>query len=1411
MGLLARLIGRKEEAARPPDRETLDAWVRDAYDLQMKGDGAKAQALFHKVLEHDPRDVDALYFLGSLAADEKRELEAVDYFQKAVEARPGDALIWFALAGTLYNLSRLQEAVDAFQAGVRRHPEDADMAASLWMAMMQCDREEEARVAVEAAKREGLESLQIYANLAKIYREQGRIDESVAEYQQLLQFVPGDSDNFSNLLFTLNYSHRYSAADLLAAHRSYAERFARPYVEPPANPAWPRRLRIGYVSGDFRAHVIAVFFEPILERHDRSRFEIFCYYNHRIEDQHTARLREKADHWRDCVHMSDAEFADCVRADGIDILVDLSGHTGYNRLPAFGMKPAPVQATYLGYPGTTGLPAMDYRITDARADPPGAADGDGSERLVRLPDCFHCYRPRDDAPEVVPPPVLAKGHITFGCFNNFPKLSPPFMEAAARVLAAVPGSRLWLKSKPLGIPYIADRVRATFRQLGIDPSRVELSGWKKTMEHHLAAYGEVDIALDSFPYNGTTTTCEALWMGVPVVCVQGDRHAARVGGSLLHAMGLEDLLAQDIDGYVRKCAELAGDLPRLQELRASLRERMRASPLTDEPRFTANLERSYTQMWEDKLRAEASARTAASEADVARVVGEAGAIWDRAFESGNPGAAIDWLNKAITARQDAAPLHYMLGCSLQAQGKVRDAIASFNRAAELDPRHAKTRNNLGCALEAAGELPAALKCYEDAIALDPSLAVAFYNQGNAHRQAGLPVLAIESMRKAIALESGHADWHANLAELLFDRMSLDEARAEYAKALAIEPLFARAHAGLGMTLQALGAGAEAEAALRKSVELDPKSPTLHSNLLLSLHYLRGEESEMLFAEHVAWARRHARVGWQSSLSEVELRRPRARLRVGYVSPDFRAHPVAQFIEPVLRAHDSARMEVFCYSNVSRPDEVTQRLRVLAPHWREIAGLSDQQVAERVRFDRIDILVDLAGHSAGGRPGLFARKPAPLQVTWLGYPDTTGLAAIDYRITDALADPPGQSERFHVEKLLRLDGGFNCYLPPQEAPDVRPARASRDALVFGSFNHLWKITPAVMACWARILAALPASRLALKAYGLASPGAKRELLGRFAALGIAAERLILLDPETSFRAHLDRYNEIDIALDVFPYNGTTTTCEALWMGVPVVSLAGATHVARVGLSVLSRAGLADLVAASDDEYVSKALDLARDPARLEGLRAGLRERIAASPLCDAASFTRTLEAAYVRIWRDYVDEEKGPLRLHVGGTQRRRGWKIYNIQPGEAVDYVGDCTDLGQFADGSVQEIYASHVLEHLGYNDELPKALAEFHRVLEPGGIARISVPDFEILCRLFLDPSIDRPTRKEVMRMAFGGQVDEHDFHRVGLTFEFLEDYLRAAGFAAVERSSDFGLFNDQTTTNVNGTQISLNVIARK
>jgi protein O-GlcNAc transferase len=591
--------------------------------------------------------------------------------------------------------------------------------------------------------------------------------------------------------------------------------------------------------------------------------------------------------------------------------------------------------------------------------------------------------------------------------------------------------------------------------------------------------------------------------------------------------------------------------------------------------------------------------------------------------------------RVLEAQPNHAEAHSNLGVALQQQRKLDEAIAAYRQAIGIKPDYAEAHSNLGVALRDQGKLDEAIAAYRQAIGIKPDYAEAHSNLGNAVRDQGKLDEAIAACRQAIGIKPDYAEAHSNLGVALRNQGKLEEAIAAYRQAIGIKPDYAEAHYNLGNALQQQGKLDEAIAAYRKAIGIKPDYVEAHSNLLFALNYHDKLTANHLFAEHREWGGRYGR----------QVSRPTAyandrdavrRLKIGYVSPDFRKHSVAYFVEPLLKGHDRQAVEVFCYAEVTRPDMVTAHLQGLADHWLVTVGPSDEELAERIRTDGIDILVDLAGHTANNRLLVFARKPAPVQVTWLGYPNTTGLAAIDYRLVDAVTDPAGE-DAWASETLVRLEGGFLCYGGLKDAPEpTAPPCLKSGTVTFGSFNNPAKISAAAFDAWATLLSRLPQARLLLKGKPFADAATRALFLARLGERGVAAERVELAARLPGEAAHLAVYRRVDIALDPFPYNGTTTTCEALWMGVPVVTLRGDRHAGRVGASLLTQTGLTDLIANSVEEYVEIALALAGNPGRLDDLRLALRPRIAASPLCDGGAFARKMEAAFRTMWQDWCE-------------------------------------------------------------------------------------------------------------------------------------------------------------------------------
>jgi predicted O-linked N-acetylglucosamine transferase (SPINDLY family) len=565
-------------------------------------------------------------------------------------------------------------------------------------------------------------------------------------------------------------------------------------------------------------------------------------------------------------------------------------------------------------------------------------------------------------------------------------------------------------------------------------------------------------------------------------------------------------------------------------------------------------------------------------------------------------------------------------------GNLEAAAAAYRAILTAEPAHAGALHLIGVIAGQRGDHRGALAWIEESLRHDPLSPEAHHNLGFNFERLGDFAQACDSYRRALALRPDYVEARNNLGNVLGELGQWHEAIEHYERVLARDPANAAAYNNLGNALLNQRRPSEAVAAYRRAVELRPDHVNAHSNLLLALNYDPQVEPEQLFAEHRRWAAAHAPPAFAVN-NPRGADDPHRRLRIGYVSGDFWRHAVATFFEPLITHHDRSHFEVFCYANTMRIDEVTRRLMAAADHWVSIAEIGDSQAAEGIRRDGIDILVDLSGHTARNRLTLFGSRPAPVQVTWLGYPNTTGLDAMDYRLTDRIADPEGASDETYTEQLVRLERPFVCYRPPDEAPPVSaPPALTQDHVTFGSFNSLIKITPDVVRLWSRILSALPESRLFLKARQLADCEARTELLSQFAHNGIAADRLDLAPMVIAKVEHLDMYRRVDIGLDPFPYNGATTTCEALWMGVPVIVLRGKRHAARVGASLLTAVGLDELIAEDEDGYLQCAIGLARDRRRLVNLRFGLRDAMRGSPLCDAADFAVAVEGAYRSMWQ-----------------------------------------------------------------------------------------------------------------------------------------------------------------------------------
>jgi protein O-GlcNAc transferase len=585
------------------------------------------------------------------------------------------------------------------------------------------------------------------------------------------------------------------------------------------------------------------------------------------------------------------------------------------------------------------------------------------------------------------------------------------------------------------------------------------------------------------------------------------------------------------------------------------------------------------------------------------------------------------LNRALALRTDYAEAYNNLGIVLEAKGSLDASIDALRKAIELKPNYPEAFSNLAKSLQLRGDWEESITAARHALALRRNFAPALNNLGYTFAAQGKWDEAIESYREAIASQPDFAEAHSNLASALAESGRQDEAVDSARAALQIRPDFPEAYVHLANALRSAGQVAEAIEQYKKAADLRDDYPLAQSSRLYTLYFSPEYDSDRLLNEHRQWGEKHARPLSQRIQPHRNIPDPDRPLRIGYVSPDFKRQAESFFTAPLFSAHDPKNFPIYLYSGVARPDGITRHMRQFADVWRDIVSLSDESLAELIRSDEIDILVDLTMHMAGNRLLTFARKPAPIQVTWLAYPGTTGVEAIDYRLTDSWMDSPGD-DKFYVEQSMRLPDCWVCFDPLSEEP-VAPRRAG-GPVTFASLNNPCKLNEPTIDLWGRVLAATGDSRLIVQSFAQSQ---REKILAWLARSGIAPNRVEFVGRMTR-RDYLRSFDRIDIALDPLPYNGITTTLDGLWMGTPTVTLAGKTASGRAGLGILSTLGMPELAAHTPEQFVQIAADLAGDSIRLAELRATLRSGLAQSALMDSNRFARNVEEAYRGIWRKW---------------------------------------------------------------------------------------------------------------------------------------------------------------------------------
>jgi predicted O-linked N-acetylglucosamine transferase (SPINDLY family) len=1155
------------------------------YEHHRAGRRDQALAIYRQVIARQPDHLEALYALGVLLLETGNGSDAIGPLRHAIAIHQA-AEYHLALGMALYQSGSKEDGILQFHQALKIQPNYVDAHLQLGVAYLASKQIDEAAGSLRRAIELQPTSAHAYNLLGYPLQQTGQLDESIACFHKAMSLQPDSSLAHSNYVYGLLFHPAWNAVGILKETRQWQQKHATfPVKEIPTHHLprdQGRRLRIGYVSPNLRDHVIGRNLLPLFREHDRKQFQIYAYASVNQPDEITELIRSHCDSWRDIRPLSDQAAADLIRSDQIDILVDLALHLPYNRLPVFACKPAPIQVTFAGYPGTTGLDAIDWRLTDPYLDPPGENEAHYAEKSYRLPHSFWCYDPAAmqwapggtvaSAPKTGPLPASKNGFITFGCLNTFAKLNDAVLVLWSAVLRAMPGSRLRL----LAPSEAAERwVSGKMEEQGVSATRLDFVRSQPRREY-LAEYSRIDLCLDTLPYNGHTTSLDALWMGVPLITRLGSTVVGRAGWSQLSNLGLTELAAHSDDAFVAIATKLASDLPRLAELRRTLRQRLLDSPLTDAKRFARDIEAAFLSMEKARNNTQGSSRPPGAEACYQLGV--------KLQESGDLNGAIENLKQAIALRPNWAPAHLQLGHAQARQQSWEASLAAYRQALALSPNFPQAHINMGVILNSRMSRPdEALESYRKALALQPTNAIALMNMGSAYRNVG-------QMKQAIAC-------------------------------------------------------------YEKAMEINPGSISAAGNRLYAMIFSPDYDAATILQEHKRWDQRFARplIGdLKSRLTAFKSRSPHQRLRIGYVSPNFSDHVVGRNILPLIREHDREQFEIHCYSIAAKPDGLTAVFRSHAEHWHDISQINDNDATDLIRRDEIDILVDLAIHMSENRLLIFARKPAPVQVTFAAYPGTSGLSAMDWRLTDPYLDPPDQTDGDYVERSYRLTDSFWCYDPKAMesnetgAPVASPLPMALPALTngyvtFGCLSNFCKTNERVLALWCKVLNAVPRSKLIM----MAPPGSARQTVTQMlAGHGVSADRIgfVTLQPR---RAYLETFSKIDIGLDTFPYNGHTTSLDSMWMGVPVVSRVGATVVGRAGWSELSNLKLTEFAAKDDSNFVKIAVDLANDLPRLAQLRQSLRQRMLGSPLTNAHKFAGNIEKAYRDMWSEWL---KSPFLL-----------------------------------------------------------------------------------------------------------------------------------------------------------------------
>lgn len=935
--------------------------------------------------------------------------------------------------------------------------------------------------------------MNMHNSLAHAAVDLGYYDEAEQEYLEAVKCtddIEKKLNTYSAYLLICHYN-AYTTAEIWEKQQVYAE-MVKKYITPlPALPdgVCSRKIRVGYLSPDFRRHAMFPIYYGFFACYDKERFTVIAYQLNAGTDRHTEIIRNLADEYYDIHALSKQEAAKKIRADGIDILVDLASHSSNTGLPILAYRPAKVQISGLGSLCTTGIPSVDYYITDEIVDPPGLHDAYFAEKPLYMPAQFS-YAGADELPASSGTPCREKGYIQFSVVQNYRKWNDDMLWAWREILKQVPHSRLRLKSVSFFSKSLLLEAQKRLTDLEFPMDRVD---WEGATADYMERYLSVDIVLDTYPYTGGSTTLDALYMGCPVISLYGERRNTRFGYSILHSAGLDELAVDSLEAYINRAAVLAHDVELLDMLHKNLRQMMWQSEALSPRKYVQYMEKAYIAALNNQS-VEKSTRT---RKDI-------------------PKEIKNWLYISERA------------------GRLGDFVLRYQAA------------------------------HKAAAMLEQNLeAVPPYWQWQVH----------------LACANGAATMGR-----------LEECEQEFYKA-------SQCDVGLADQLDTI------------------------SSYLLASHYLPYSSAEI-------WQRQKYYAERLAGITPLAPPAPKKmadkKMRIGYLSPDFRRHAMFPIYYGLFACYDREHFTVIGFQLNEKSDGYTETLKKMASEWHSLAGLPLEEAAQAVRGADIDVLVDLASHSNGSGLPVLAYRPARVQLSGLGSLCTAGVSVVDYYLTDKIVDPPGMHDAYFVEQPLYMPAQFS-YAGREDVPASDGTPALRTGYIqLASFQEYRKLNDDILQLWRIVLEKLPQARLLLKSIPFESPSLRQAAAKRLAKMGFSMERVEL---EAGDERYMERYLDVDIILDTYPYTGGSTTLDALYMGCPIVTLYGERRNTRFGYSILHSIGLDELAAADRESYIERVISLAGNIELLDLLHKNLRQMMRQSDALSPVKYTRCLEHYY----------------------------------------------------------------------------------------------------------------------------------------------------------------------------------------